>query len=273
MKWILTWLDRRRPRTVTGWIITGLLVAVVLGVVHCALRIHQINRFQYAIERKFEITFVGDNQLDFTRDSLLERFIYDICGRMSSAPMSAPGYWHRRPTRVYSDPIITCKYWRITGIDVYESADFTPELGQVLRSFKDLRSFELHSGEYRTVNPAGADSVIAGICDLPHLERLQLGGKFFDAKYLASLEQIRTLEVLELEQVAINDDAIPALSRFKHLRSLRIFGGQISKEGVERLMAALPDTAIYCEDDNLAYLGGRGSREDLKWLSGWPPDP
>ena len=76
---------------------------------------------------------------------------------------------------------------------------------------------------------------------LPQLRGLNLYGRAFRG---VGLQNIPSIEVLDLTNTEIDDDSLPALSTLTNLKSLSLQNTHISDKGLKQLRHALPDCEI-----------------------------
>jgi hypothetical protein len=240
------WINRRRPRTLAAWLVWGTLAFVVALFVRSTVRLHQVNRFQYAIERKFEVDYFYDGKGNYAPPSPVEHMVGHACQwwieREPTRP--GPGYWGDRSAKIYANPLLSLLHWRVTGIRVEVGAEFTPEAGQALKAFRSLEFFHFDSYTDEDTSPAATASLVKGVASLPRVRKVSLGGPWFKTAHVAELERMPNLEVLILEGVNVDDGCVSSLARFPKLRALKIEGCRISQEGAEKIRAAHPQLIL-----------------------------
>ncbi len=79
---------------------------------------------------------------------------------------------------------------------------------------------------------------------LPGLRGLNLYGTPFDG---AGLENIPSIEVLDLSRTDVSDESIPALLTLTRLKKLSLYGTAMTQSGIRELRRALPECTIIDE--------------------------
>jgi hypothetical protein len=79
---------------------------------------------------------------------------------------------------------------------------------------------------------------------MPHLTRVDLAETSIDGSGFTYIRHLKFIESLNLFGTQVGDAAVPALGQLKSLRRLYVWNSKISKAGVKKLRALLPDTEI-----------------------------
>ena len=121
---------------------------------------------------------------------------------------------------------------------------------QQLRLLEDLPQLEALDMCYANLDDSGQELidedgyVIEQSFHLPRLPKLR-GLNLYNTAFRGDgLENIPSIEVLELAGTDIDDDSIPALSSLTKLKTLSLCGTAISDSGIEHLREVLPDCEI-----------------------------
>lgn len=98
-----------------------------------------------------------------------------------------------------------------------------------------------------------SDASLGALKDLNELRMLHLGGNFkiTDAG-VAVLAELGSLEYLDLFETNISDNSIPSIAKLKNLKGLGVTKSRMSRAGVEKLRALMPQTDIIADFD--AYI-------------------
>ena len=86
---------------------------------------------------------------------------------------------------------------------------------------------------------------------MPHLRGLSLYGAGFSGD---GLEHLTAVEVLDLTDTDVRDDAMPKLATMRNLKSLSLAGTKITDAGLEHLKGLTQLRSL--------WLGGRGARPE-----------
>lgn len=95
---------------------------------------------------------------------------------------------------------------------------------------------------------------------LPHLEALggireiEVEGTRITSDGVSQLTRFKTLEVLKLCNVAVDDSAVDALTKLRRLKFLDILHTRISIEGARRIQTALPNCRIRGPEKSVGYF-------------------
>lgn len=102
---------------------------------------------------------------------------------------------------------------------------------------KSLKRLELHRAPI-------TDAGLEYLTDLTTLENLDLSGTKITGKDLEPLARLPALEILNLNGTPLTDDAVGVLSRLQRLLWLGVSDTRLSEAAREKLVLALPTTAI-----------------------------
>lgn len=256
LKALWTWLDRHRPRTVTGWIILILVLFVGGLFLRTWNRWSQLNRFQYAIERKYEILYFSkEGERSHNRKlhyGPAVQMLHKVCDWWIDRFPTDNGrdYWGSRSSHVYANPIVASFYWKVRGIEAYDLQYFTPEAGKALKAFPHLTFFSF--APYEAVyghDQEAVDSLMKGIGRLKKLRELRLKGPWLKPEDLEVLPTLPRLEILKVSRSqSLDGRLIPILARCKSLKVLELQGVSLTHEQAVELARALPGAAIYFDD-------------------------
>ena len=84
-----------------------------------------------------------------------------------------------------------------------------------------------------------SDAALARLCDLPALQHLSLGDSTFQLHFPPGSKLPTSLESLELNWTAADDESLALISGLPQLKRVSILGGEVSDEGL-RVLAKLP---------------------------------
>lgn len=103
------------------------------------------------------------------------------------------------------------------------------------------------------------DDALAIVADLKDLETLTLKKTKVTANGLAKLERLESLSTLQIFYCT-GDEAIEPLEKLQSLASLKLYGTNLTDEGVERLEKVFgPNNQVRLDIRNGAFLGVRGA--------------
>ncbi|MBX3414193.1 MAG: hypothetical protein KF708_16005 [Pirellulales bacterium] len=116
---------------------------------------------------------------------------------------------------------------------------------QALERLRQLEALDMcfayvDEADHETDGEDGVESYIR----LPHMPKLR-GLNLYEAAFNGDgLENIPSIEVLDLSGTDIGDDSIPTLSTLTKLKQLALYDTKFSNEGIERLRRSLPSCNI-----------------------------
>jgi ribosomal protein L10 len=111
---------------------------------------------------------------------------------------------------------------------------------------KDLRSLRWID-QYKIVvlqGPKIDAEVIEQVAQMPNLEVLQIREANLAAKDLMPLQNLRQLKTLELSYFPISDDDMELIATFPIWESIRFFGTEVTREGLEKFSVLQPDIEV-----------------------------
>lgn len=138
----------------------------------------------------------------------------------------------------------------------------TPIDDASLANLRKCKALEHLNLEATNISGSG----LAALSRLPHLAEIRLGSKV-TTEGLASLQSLKGLRILWLQETNLDDEALKALSNVKSLRALWISSGRITNAGLAHLaqLPKLEDLVLEADvtDEGIASLGQLSALQGL----------
>jgi Leucine-rich repeat (LRR) protein len=144
----------------------------------------------------------------------------------------------------------------LKSVAVPSASALSSQQTDALRELRELETLDLsncYGATAETKLPPPTDSDDSDIClpPMPHLRGLSLYGAGFSGD---GLEHLTAVEVLDLTDTDVRDDAMPKLATMRNLKSLSLAGTKITDAGLEHLKGLTQLRSL--------WLGGRGARPE-----------
>ena len=220
----LHYLDRRRPRTLTGWILAIILCTITYYVLISSARWYRIGKIQSAMERRQEISFIYDRP-DGPRREAMRDWLENALEKIPFFAKNGHNFLH--PASMYAERFNSLGHGRIIGIYIYYSMRISPSLGSALHPYRNIESFTFRETDEQAAD--AVDSLMRAIGEMKRLRVLDLECGSMRDRYLNHLHEMPELEELTLYGPEITDSSLPILLNFKKLKRLDIDCAKITR--------------------------------------------
>jgi hypothetical protein len=252
MTWLRQWINRRRPRTLTGWIILGLLLALIVVPLAGLPRWYRLAVLSGSLGYPTYLIFTHERP----ESPLIEKW-NNFLATMKFGKSGKLGFACSNSLPFLLSPI----QGEVLGIKVsyywYAYPDLThsyQDLERSLRGFPHLQSLVVSGGG--ADNPP-TEPLLHGLAACRELRAITLYESPVTDAELALLQGLPELEELEVRGPGLTDACLPTLLSFKKLKRLTLDGARLSPQTLRKLQQERPFLGLlYINQEHDVIING-----------------